>query len=487
MSQYPRPHELTAPLSTTEPTQITFGFPSSAIQRIASKVADARLPTEPILQGVGWQYGSNLTKLRQLVGDWSMGNPAGSAAKSASSSGEGQGFEAWWQKIEAQINETANHYLVEIEGLRIHFQMRKSENPDAIPLLFSHGWPGSFYEAHRLFPLLTGDSSPSFHLVAPSLPGYGLSSAPTKPDWTLLDTSRVLHKLMHNILGFSTYAAHGGDLGTMVTRGVARNPECTAFHSNFLPPTNMPIWATPAMALQFIGWNSSVSDYSLGWLGNPHEIRLLKSTIRYRKSGSAYGTEQGTKPATLGLALFDNPVGILSWFLQVFHEWSDPRAPAFHDGHSHARTTDQLPGASVEGDGVGRHGQSSVRLGVSESSAPVNRDSAISDETILVNATIYALTDSIQTSFLPYYESEFMWPQIGRDKEWNRDIKGKPYGHSSFPYELAGGPRSWISRCGVNLVFYREHDQGGHFAALDNSEGLARDLKDFFNEHYKRA
>ncbi|KAK0563492.1 hypothetical protein OC844_002203 [Tilletia horrida] len=496
----PLPHELTTPLSTTAPTPIRFGFPQAAIDRIAAQLADARLPSQPILDGVGWQYGTDLSKLRQLVDAWSKGNPAGAGARgsasadgsagaSGGSGGSAQGFAAWWRTIEGRINETAQHYLVEIEGLRIHFQMRKSESPNAIPLIFSHGWPGSFYEAHKLFPLLTEDSSPSFHLVVPSLPGYGLSSAQTKPDWTLLDTARVFNKLMVSILGFSSYAAHGGDLGALVVRGLARNKECTAFHSNFAPPVNIPPWAYPALGPTFLDWSSNISDTALSLVANPHEIRLIKASIRYRKTGSAYAFEHSTKPATLGYALLDNPIGILSWLLQCFHEWSDPRAPAFHDGHAHSRTSDQIPGSSgiVQGDGVGKKGSSAVRLGVSNSSEPMNRTSAITDETILVNATIYALTDTVHTSFLPYYESEHMWGLLGRDKEWTRDLRDKPYGHSSFPYELLGGPRSWIPRTGVNLVWYREHNEGGHFAALDNPEGLARDLKDFFSRFYSPA
>ncbi|KAE8264875.1 hypothetical protein A4X09_0g6830 [Tilletia walkeri] len=480
MPSFPLPHELTSPLSTTTPTQITFGFPPKSIQRIASKLADARLPSQPILDGVGWQYGVDLGKLTELVQAWSKGNPDGS-----SSAGEGLGFEAWWSTIEARINEAAPHYLVEIEGLRIHFQLSKSKNPDAIPLLFSHGWPGSFYEAHKLIPLLTGDSSPSFHLVIPSLPGYGLSSAPTKPDWTLGDTARVFHKLMHDVLKFPTYAAHGGDLGTLVTRSIARNPECTAYHSNFAPPTYIPFWAYPAMAILYSGWQTKFTDAILQMFGNPHDIRLLRGAIRYLKSGSAYASKQATKPATLGYALFDNPVGVLTWFLQAFHEWSDPSAPAFHNGHSHSRTTDQIPGNDhIEGDGVGKKAPSFRRLGVSHSTETKNEQSSITDETILVNTTIYALTDTIQTSFLPYYESEHMWYDFSGDKKWLRDLKNKPYGHSSFAYELAGGPSSWLKSSGLHLVWYRQHDQGGHFAALDNPEGLARDLKEFFNEYY---
>ncbi|KAK0550597.1 hypothetical protein OC846_003612 [Tilletia horrida] len=488
---HPRPHEIKGALSSTAPTPITFGFPDAAVERIAAKLNDARLPGQSILPGVGWQYGTDTDKLRTLVEAWRDGNPAGSGARGATS-GESTGrpgFVQWWRRMEAQINETAPHYLVEIEGLQIHFQMKKSESPDAIPLLFSHGWPGSFYEAHRLFPLLTGASTPSFHLIAPSLPGYGLSSPPTKPDWTLHDSARVLHKLMTSILGFNTYAVQGGDLGMLIARSMARNPECTAFHSNFCPPIVMPLLSYPGMAALFFGWeNTWVGKMAMRLIGpNPHELRLLKAGCRYIKSGTAYLFEQSTKPATLGSALFDNPVGILGWHLQCFHEWSDPRAPAFHDGHSHSPTTDQVPGQQAIPDGVGQRGASHDRLGVSHATLPVNRESAITDETILVNTTIYALTDTAHTSFLPYYESLFMWVKLGKDREWNRALRNKPYGHSSFPYELSGCPPSWIPGSGVNLVFYRQHNEGGHFAALDNPEALARDLKDFFLEHYSTS
>ncbi|KAK0550599.1 hypothetical protein OC846_003615 [Tilletia horrida] len=464
----PRLHELTEPVSNTVPAPIRFGFPDAAIERIASKLEDARLPQQPLLQDVGWQYGTDLGKLRQLVAAWEAGNPAGSKREGDASvvREERPGFAAWWRGVEDQINDTASHYVVEVEGLRIHFQMKKSDDADAIPLIFSHGWPGSFYEAHRLFPLLTGSSSPSFHLIVPSLPGYGLSSAPQKPDWTLLDTSRVFHKLMTDILGFPKYVAQGGDLGTLVTRGLARFPECVAFHSNFCPDVGTPSWALPALIPHRWGLPAVLSENALRLLGNDHDIQLIKNSWRYRTSGNGYAREQQTKPATLGYALFDNPVGILSWFLQCFHEWSDPRAPAFHNGHGHSRVSKLTTGAGQEPDTVGSRAASHERIGVSHALEPINRASAVTDETILVNTTIYALADTIHTSFLPYYESDHIWWKMGKDKEWASLLKKKPYGHSSFPYELLGGPKSWIERTGVNLVFYRQHDEGGHFAAL---------------------
>lgn len=160
----------------------------------------------------------------------------------------------------------------------------------------------------------------------------------------------------------------------------------------------------------------------------------------------AYVKIQNTKPATLGYALYDDPVGILSWLLEKFKEWSDPRAPAF--------------------------------AGPSE----VNKVSEISDDSILINTTIYYLTKSIHTSFLPYKESIKFFDNP-TSSDFNPGSK-KPYGHSHFPYELAAGPKSWIPRSNVNLVHYKRHDYGGHFAATDNPEGLVQDVAEFANAHW---
>lgn len=192
----------------TTPKPIKFEFSDAALERLAARLADTQLPTEPIVPGAAWDYGTELGKLTQMVHDWTRGDPKGSHGEHA---GPGGGVIKWWRGVEERLNRHP-HFLTDIEGVTVHYQVARSSAPDAVPLIFSHGWPGSFFEADLLLDRLTkpNDEGFSFHVVVPSLVGYGLSGGPPRKGWTLEDTARLFDKLMTDVLGYESYAAHGG-------------------------------------------------------------------------------------------------------------------------------------------------------------------------------------------------------------------------------------------------------------------------------------
>ncbi|PWN96918.1 alpha/beta-hydrolase [Tilletiopsis washingtonensis] len=431
-------------MATLKP--IRFEFPDATLERLARRLDDAHLPDTPIVPDAGWKYGTELGKLKQILADWKSGAPA----RSDGSHAEGGGVQKWWKGVEKRINRHP-HFLVEIEGISVHYQIAKSKDPDAVPLIFSHGWPGSFFEADLILDRLSAqsDKGTSFHVVVPSLPGYGLSGPPPRQGWTLQDTARVFDTLMTEVLGYKSYAAQGGDWGYAVTRFLANHPGCKAYHTNFIVP-NPPMYASAIIAAEKVG-AKGLAARTMPWLFSDFETGLVKRGLDYLDQGFGYYSIQSTKPASLGYGMHDSPVAVLSWFLDKFQGWSDPGAPAF------------APKSKADS------------------------SSGINDENLLINVTLYWLSGTIHTSFLPYKEMGGLMYQLGTDRKLTAPARDKPYGHSGFPYELAGSPKAWIPRCGLNLVFYRTHEKGGHFAALDNPEALADDVRDFFTESFPRA
>ena len=320
--------------------------------------------------------------------------------------------------------------MVEIEGIQIHYQLAKSEDENAIPLIFSHGWPGSFYEAHLLIDELvrTDRNGPSFHVVVPSLVGYGFSGPPPRQGWTLQDTARVFDTLMCKVLSYqSGYLAQGGDWGSAVTRYLSLHPSCKAHHTNFSVP-NFPLYAVPTLMLAKMGYKNLVSK-AMSYMYDEFEQRGMERGMQYVTRGNAYFLLNSTTPASLGYGIYQSPVAILSYLLDKFEQWTDPKSPAWNP-----------PG----------QGEAS---------------SGMTDESILVNTTIYYLTKTFHTSLLPYYESTKAFDHL-QDKRVTALGSKKPYGYSAFPWELVNPPKAWIPRNNVNFVYYKRHTYGGHFAAL---------------------
>ncbi len=271
----------------------------AVLDDLRRRLACTRLPDQ--IAGTGWDYGIPVDYLRELVDYWRDSYD--------------------WRAHEARLNGLP-HFRTGIDGQSIHFVHARSPHADAFPLLLTHGWPGSFVEFLEVIPRLTeperygGDAADAFHVIVPSLPGYGFSEPTRTRGWDVVRIARAFGELMHR-LGYSRYGAQGGDWGAQVaTRiGVLDAEHCAAIH------LNMPIADRPAEAVAL----------------NDDEKADLAATANFAREESGYAIEQATKPQTLGAALNDSPAGLLAWIVEKFRTWSDC------DGHPEkCFTRDQL-------------------------------------------------------------------------------------------------------------------------------------------------
>lgn len=278
-------------MSLPTPTPFKIAVSDDLLAFINDRVRTGRLPA-PLHheEGDGWSHGLPLQTLSALKSFWTN--------------------EYDWRLIEARLNATFKQFTLPIsaegEDLSLHFVHHRSSREDAVPLLFVHGWPGSFLEVEHILPLLTEPASPkhqAFHVVAPSLPGFGFSSAPKNAGFTPKKFAAVLNKLML-ALGYTTYIAQGGDWGSMISRliGINHPESCVAIHVNFLV-------ATPPSVL----WN----PLEIAWLVlrrfTDSEKEKLKRMMWWQEKESGYYKIMGTKPMTVSYALVDSPLGMLAW------------------------------------------------------------------------------------------------------------------------------------------------------------------------------
>jgi pimeloyl-ACP methyl ester carboxylesterase len=252
---------------------------------LRARLGRTRFPDQ--IEGTTWEGGIPIAYLRELVEYW---------------------LDAYdWRIHEARLNQFPN-YHTRIDGQSIHFIHQRSPHPDALPLLITHGWPGSIVEFLDIIPRLTdppaygGRAEDAFHVIAPSLPGYGFSEPPRTRGWDVRRTALAFVELMGR-LGYDRYIAQGGDWGAQVTSRIAAlDPgPCAAIH------LNMPIGARPEQA----GPLSEEEQADLADMG------------RFQREESGYANEQGTKPQTVGVALNDSPAGLLAWIVEKFRAWSD--------------------------------------------------------------------------------------------------------------------------------------------------------------------
>lgn len=212
-----------------------------------------------------------------------------------------------WRVQEKHINSFPN-YTTEIEGLNVHFTALFSEKKDAIPIVFLHGWPGSFIEFLPLASLIREKYSAKdqpYHIIIPSLPGYTLSSGgPTNKDWTIQDTARIINTLMKG-LGFNKYISQGGDIGSIVSTVLSQYEEVAGIHLNMLGNVDIPD-------------ESTLTEF---------EKTAVENAKLWRVTGSAYAQEHGTRPATIGFVLNSNPLSLLAWIGEKFLSWSDTTPP----------------------------------------------------------------------------------------------------------------------------------------------------------------
>ena len=334
------------------------------------------------------------------------------------------GTEYDWRKVEARLN-ALPQFITEIDGLDIHFIHVRSKHENALPLIVTHGWPGSVIEQLKIVDPLTNptahgaSASDAFHLVIPSMPGYGFSGKPTTPGWGPDRIARAWVMLM-NRLGYKKFVAQGGDWGALITdlMGVLAPPELLAIH------TNMP-GAVPndINAAAFTGAPAPSG------LAADEQHAFDRLAFFYAK-GLGYALEMGNRPQTLyGIA--DSPVGLAAWMLD-------------HDEASEALMARVFAGQS-EG---------------------LTRDD------ILDNITLYWFTKTAISSARLYWENKlaFFAPK-------NVAI---PVAVSVYPDEIYAAPRSWVEKAYPKLIHYNKLDKGGHFAAWEQPQLLSEELRTGF-------
>jgi pimeloyl-ACP methyl ester carboxylesterase len=326
-----------------------------------------------------------------------------------------------WRKCEAKLNALPN-FITEIDGLDIHFIHVRSKHENALPLIVTHGWPGSPVEQLKVIDPLTnptahgGSASDAFHLVIPSLPGYGFSGKPTTTGWDPVHIARAWVVLMKR-LGYTQFVAQGGDWGGMVTdvMGTQAPPGLLGIHLNWA-------FAVPPDIEKALQTGSPLPpDLS------PDERRACEQLAFFYKTGLGYALEMANRPQTLyGIA--DSPVGLAAWFLD-------------HDARSYemiARVFD------------GQH-------------------EGLTRDDVLDNITLTWLTNTATSASRIYWENKF-------DFFAPKGV-AIPVAISAFPDEVCTVPRSWAERAYPKLIAYNKHDKGGHFAAWEQPEVLSEDVR----------
>jgi pimeloyl-ACP methyl ester carboxylesterase len=372
-------------------------IPQEAIDDLERRLKSARWP-EP-LEDTRWEYGAEQGYLQSLAQYWL------------------EDFD--WRAQEARLNAWPN-FKTEIGDQQIHFIHARSPEADAIPLLITHGWPGSVVEFMEIIDPLTnpaahgGDAADAFHVVCPSLPGYGFSQPNNAKGWGPGSTGRAWAVLMER-LGYERYGAQGGDWGSFVTQAVAASDpdHCFAIHLNLMlggPPT------AEAMA-------------ELPNLPEAEQEKWARFQ-NYTSAESGYAQIQSTKPQTLGYALSDSPVGQLAWIAEKFRTWTDC-------------------------DGV--------------------IENAVDRDALLTNISVYWFTNTGGSSGRYYKEAQQagdMGGQFGLET---------PVGHACFPKEVIASPRKWVEHW-YNIVHWTDMPRGGHFAAMEQPELLIDDIRTFFRQ-----
>jgi len=329
-----------------------------------------------------------------------------------------------WRKTEAKLN-ALPQFKTEIDGVDIHFIHVKSPHEDALPLIMTHGWPGSVIELLEVVGPLTdptahgGRAADAFDLVLPSLPGYGLSAEPTEVGWNSGRVARAWAELMHR-LGYARYVAQGGDQGASVTDAMGRQaPEgLLGIHMNLLVAGLGGAGALPA--------------------DSEAERAALAAVTTFRTSGFGYFLEQATRPQTIGYALLDSPVALAAWLLD-------------HDTDSYYK----ISRAFVDG----------------QPSGHLTRDR------ILDNIALYWLTGTGASAARSYWESGQAAAAAGGEAPPAVPI---PVGFTTFPGEIFRAPRSWVEKTYPSLTYFHEVDKGGHFAAWEEPQLFSEELRAAF-------
>jgi pimeloyl-ACP methyl ester carboxylesterase len=377
------------------PRPFTIHIPEEVLVDLRQRLNRVRWPDE--IPDSSWQYGTSLSYLQEFVTYWRDVYD--------------------WRKHEALLN-SFKQFTVSLAGDELHFIHEQGQGPNPLPLLISHGWPGSVWEFHKLIPLLTdparfgGDPADALTVVAPSLPGYGFSFRPNQSRFGVREIADIFARLMTDVLGYMRFGAQGGDWGAFITSllGLNHAEHVVGIHLNLLPLRR---------------------DVNLPQNPTPEERVYLEELQHWLDEETGYQGIQGTKPQTLAYGLTDSPVGLAAWIVEKFRTWSD-----------------------CQGDVERR----------------------FSKDELLTNIMMYWVTGAINSSFWPYYDRRHAaWPI----PEGSRITV--PTAYAAFPCEIVRPPRAWAERV-YSIRRWTPMPAGGHFAALEEPEALAADIRAFFRE-----
>jgi pimeloyl-ACP methyl ester carboxylesterase len=389
--------------TATEIRPFHFEIPEGKIDDLRRRIAATRWPTKELVEDRS--QGVQLATLKELARYWAEDYDFG--------------------KLEARLNEFPQ-FTTEIDGVEIHFIHVKSDHEDALPLIMTHGWPGSVIELLDTVGPLTdptahgGRAEDAFHLVLPSLPGYGFSDEPTEAGWDFGQVARAWAELMHR-LGYTRYVAQGGDLGAIVTDVMGRQaPEgLLGIHMTLLVTTLGAPTPPP---------------------GESEEERAALDAINtLTTSGFGYFLEQSTRPQTIGYALLDSPVALAAWLLD-------------HDTDSYYK----ISHAFLDGEPAGH----------------------LTRDTIVDNITLYWLTGTGASAARAYWELGQAQALAAGQAPPEVSL---PVGFTTFPGEVFQAPRSWVEQSYPNLTYFNKVDKGGHFAAWEEPELFCEEVRAAFS------
>ncbi|AJK50288.1 epoxide hydrolase family protein [Burkholderia plantarii] len=377
------------------PRTFRIDIPQAQLDDLHRRLRAARLPAA--LDAERWDDGASLAFMRRLADHWL------------------HRFD--WRAQEARLNRLP-HFLANLDGLDIHFIHQRGTGPAPLPLVLTHGWPGSFVEMEHVIPMLAdpaahgGDAADAFHVVVPSLPGFGFSAPPAGPGMGAWRVAGLWRALMQ-ALGYERFAAQGGDIGAAVSMWLARRfPEqLIGLHLNYVPGSYRP--PLGAGMPPVTGAEQAYLDTAAAWSA----------------SEGAYAAEQGTKPQTLAYAMTDSPLGLAAWIVEKFRAWSD-----------------------CDGD----------------------LERVFTLDELLTDISIYWFGGMLDASFRIYKEN--------RARPLAFDAAERvipPLGMAAFPRELPTPPRSWLERV-FDVRRWTAMPRGGHFAALEQPGLLVEEIRAMF-------
>jgi pimeloyl-ACP methyl ester carboxylesterase len=373
--------------------------PDAALQDLRDRLARTRWPERETV--TDRSQGATLAKMQDLVSYWRTSYD--------------------WRRAEAKLN-ALPQFVTTIDGVPIHFIHVRSRHRNALPLIITHGWPGSVFELLSVIGPLTdptaygGRAEDAFDVVMPSMPGYGFSGQPTEPGWTPEHIARAWDVLMKR-LGYTHYVAQGGDWGAVIADKMAaqRPPGLLGIH------VNMPATVPPDIAKTLQAGDPPPATLSAD------ERLAYEALENLYKKGSGYALMMVTRPQTLAYSLADSPVGLAAWFYDKFSDWTDSNG---------------------------------------------DPELVLTKDQMLDDITLYWLTNTGGSSARLYWENNA--------NNFNAVDISLPAAITVFPGEISRAPKSWAQRAYHNLIYFHEADRGGHFAAWEQPKLFSEELRAAF-------